>query len=171
MFSPRYAIGRRRENVGCLPRHQITQHRIAETLLAYTKVRGGVACDTPIDVVFSDYDVLQPDVLYFKGGRAQLVDLDRPIRLAPDLCVEVLSPSTEATDRGMTMQVFARYGVGEYGRPCRVIGRMPANRMKSAAVVKIGIFRRSATAQSRKSVFEPWTPCARHVLKCAAARS
>ncbi len=87
MFSPRYAIGRRRENVGCLPRHQITQHRIAETLLAYTKDHGGVACDTPIDVVFSDYDVLQPDVLYFKGGRAQLVDLDRPIRHAPDLCV------------------------------------------------------------------------------------
>ncbi len=69
-----------------------------------TKDHGGVACDTPIDVVFSDYDVLQPDVLYFKGGRAQLVDLDRPIRLAPDLCVEVLSPSTEATDRGTTIR-------------------------------------------------------------------
>ena len=30
------------------------------------------------------------------------------------LCVEVLSPSTAATDRGKKMQMFARYGVREY---------------------------------------------------------
>ncbi len=32
----------------------------------------------------------------------------------PDLCVEILSPSTEATDRGRKLQMFARYGVSEY---------------------------------------------------------
>jgi Uma2 family endonuclease len=36
------------------------------------------------------------------------------IRHAPDLCVEVLSPSTTVTDRGKKMQMFARYGVPEY---------------------------------------------------------
>jgi Uma2 family endonuclease len=36
------------------------------------------------------------------------------IRHAPDLCVEILSPSTEATGRGRKMQMFARYGVREY---------------------------------------------------------
>ena len=97
-----------------LLRHQITQHRIAEMLLAFTKDHGGVACDSPIDIVFSEYDVLQPDVVYFRRDRAHLVDLDRPIGQAPDLCVEVLSPSTEATDRGKKMQLFARYGVSEY---------------------------------------------------------
>lgn len=32
----------------------------------------------------------------------------------PDLVVEVLSPSTEATDRGKKLQTFARFGVPEY---------------------------------------------------------
>ncbi len=50
----------------------------------------------------------------FGPARAHLVDLDRAIRHAPDLCVEVLSPSTEATDRGRKLQMFARYGVPEY---------------------------------------------------------
>lgn len=36
------------------------------------------------------------------------------IRHAPDLCIEVLSPSTSGTDRGKKMQMFARYGVEAY---------------------------------------------------------
>lgn len=72
-------------------RHQITQHRVTEMLLAYAREHGGLAGDSPIDVVFSDYDVLQSDVVYFRRDRAHLVDLDRPIGDAPDLCVEVLS--------------------------------------------------------------------------------
>ena len=95
-------------------RHQLAQHRIAEMLVNYARERGGFAVPSPIDIVFSDYDVLQPDVVYFSPDRAHLVDLDRAIRHPPDLCVEVLSPSTETTDRGKKMQMFARYGVGEY---------------------------------------------------------
>ena len=97
-----------------ISRHQLVQHRIAEMLVNYAKERGGFAVPSPIDIVFSDYDVLQPDVVYFSPDRAHLVDLDRVIRHPPDLCAEVLSPSTEATDRGKKMQMFARYGVGEY---------------------------------------------------------
>jgi Uma2 family endonuclease len=36
------------------------------------------------------------------------------IRIAPDLCVEVLSPSTAKRDRGAKMQTFARFHVQEY---------------------------------------------------------
>jgi Uma2 family endonuclease len=43
-----------------------------------------------------------------------LIDLRKPIRVAPDLAVEVLSPRTATTDRGRKMQMFARYGVREY---------------------------------------------------------
>jgi Uma2 family endonuclease len=97
-----------------LPRHQIVRILLVEMLREYAKAHGGLALDSPIDIVFSDHDVLQPDVLYFTPSRAHLVDLDRVIRDAPDLCIEVLSPSTAATDRGKKMQMFARYGVGEY---------------------------------------------------------
>jgi len=97
-----------------LARHQVIQQNIVQVLVAYATKTGGFAVDSPIDIVFSDYDVLQPDVVFFSAAKRHLVDLDRVIRDAPDLCVEVLSPSTAATDRGKKMQMFARYGVGEY---------------------------------------------------------
>jgi Uma2 family endonuclease len=97
-----------------LPRHQIVQHLIASLLDAYAKRTGGFSVDSPIDIVFSEYDVLQPDVVFFSSGRRHLVHLDAPIRHPPDLCVEILSPSTQATDRGKKMQMYARYGVPEY---------------------------------------------------------
>jgi Uma2 family endonuclease len=97
-----------------LLKHQVVQHRVAEMLHRYADEHGGTAGDAPLDIVFSEYDVLQPDVVYFSPDRAHLVDLNRVIHDAPDLCVEVLSPSTAATDRGKKMQMFARYGVREY---------------------------------------------------------
>jgi Uma2 family endonuclease len=97
-----------------MPRHQRVQMRIAEWLDDYAESVGGFAVDAPIDIVFSEYNVLQPDVVFFGPVRAHLVDLDRTIRHAPDLCVEILSPSTEATDRGRKLQMFARFGVPEY---------------------------------------------------------
>jgi Uma2 family endonuclease len=97
-----------------MPRHQRVQIRIVEWLDGYAASVGGLVVDAPIDIVFSEYDVLQPDVVFFGASRAHLVDLDRPIRHAPDLCIEILSPSTEATDRGRKLQMFARYAVPEY---------------------------------------------------------
>ena len=97
-----------------MPRHQRVQIRLVEWLDDYVQSFAGFAVCAPIDIVFSEYDVVQPDVLFFGPARAHLVDLDRAIRHAPDLCVEILSPSTEATDRGRKMQMFARYGVPEY---------------------------------------------------------
>jgi Uma2 family endonuclease len=96
-----------------LPRHQIVGQLIADTLRDYAARQGGLFLVSPIDIVFSEYDVLQPDIVFFKADRRHLVNLDAVIRHAPDLCVEVLSPSTEEVDRGRKMQMFARYGVPE----------------------------------------------------------
>jgi len=97
-----------------IPRHQRVQIRLVEWLDEYAESVGGFTVDAPIDIVFSEYDVLQPDVVFFGPARAHLINLDRAIRHRPDLCVEILSPSTEATDRGRKLQMFARYGVPEY---------------------------------------------------------
>jgi len=97
-----------------LLKHQWAQHRVAEILYRYAADHGGVPGQAPLDVAFSDYDVLQPDVVYFTSAHAHFIDPSRVIRHSPDLCVEVLSPSTAATDRGKKMQMFARYQVPEY---------------------------------------------------------
>ena len=96
-----------------LPWHQIVHQRLVQTLLKHIESIGGVLIYSPVDIVFSDYDVLQPDIVYFRPDRTHLVDLDRVIRHPPDICIEVLSPSTEVSDRGKKMQMFARYGVAE----------------------------------------------------------
>ena len=97
-----------------IPLHQIAVHRFADLLRAYAHGHGGLVFLSPIDIVFSEFDVVEPDVVFFEHGRESLIDLKRAIRVAPDLAVEVLSPSTAGTDRGKKMQMLARYGVREY---------------------------------------------------------
>jgi Uma2 family endonuclease len=64
--------------------------------------------------VFSEYDVLQPDVVFFDAERRHRLDLRSAIRIVRNLVVEVLSRSTAARDRGRKRSVFAHYGVPEY---------------------------------------------------------
>lgn len=97
-----------------LPVHQIVADNIAQSLREYADAHGGIAITAPLDIVFSEYNVLQPDVVFFSAARRHLVKLREVIRDHPDLVVEVLSPSTEATDRGRKLQTFARFGVREY---------------------------------------------------------
>lgn len=97
-----------------LPRHQHVAAELFERFRSYTQRHGGRALISPIDIVFTDFDVLQPDIVFFHRSRAHSIDPDIPIRIPPDIAVEVLSPSTEATDRGKKMQAFARFGVREY---------------------------------------------------------
>jgi Uma2 family endonuclease len=68
----------------------------------------------PLDVVFSDFDVAEPDVLYVSAEREKLLGTDRNLSGAPDLVVEVLSPSTAHIDQGRKRWLYERYGVREY---------------------------------------------------------
>ena len=97
-----------------LPRHQFAVQAVFLLLHEHARTSGGVALAAPLDVVFDEYDVLQPDVLFFRAERRRLVRPDAVTRHAPDVAVEVLSPSTAAADRGRKMRTFARYGVPEY---------------------------------------------------------
>ena len=67
----------------------------------------------PIDVQLSEVDILQPDLVVIAPGRRRIV-APAKIMGAPDLVVEVLSPSTETTDRGTKKERYARGGVREY---------------------------------------------------------
>jgi Uma2 family endonuclease len=97
-----------------IPRHQVVADNIKRLLEKYADRHRGLSFISPIDIVFSEHDVVQPDVVLFAESRRHLVDFDAAIRHAPDLVVEVLSPSTSSNDRGRKMRMFARYGVREY---------------------------------------------------------
>ena len=59
------------------------------------------------------YTVLQPDILFVSKERQAELEKER-IEGAPDLVVEVLSPSTFHKDLRRKMAVYSRFGVQEY---------------------------------------------------------
>jgi len=96
------------------PRHQRVAWNIGDVLKGYERTAGGYMFAIPIDIVLSEYDVVQPDVVYFREARRHVIDMMAATRAAPDLAVEVLSRGTERRDRGRKLQMLARYGVPEY---------------------------------------------------------
>lgn len=73
----------------------------------------GEAFYAPFDVVFSDYDVVEPDLLYISNQRSSIIT-EKNIQGAPDLLVEVLSPGTRSRDRTLKRDLYERFGVLEY---------------------------------------------------------
>ncbi|MEW6228855.1 MAG: Uma2 family endonuclease, partial [Bacillota bacterium] len=63
-------------------------------------------------VVLSEYDVVQPDLLYVSRDRLSIIK-EANIWGAPDLVVEILSPSSTKWDREIKREVYARFGVRE----------------------------------------------------------
>ena len=68
---------------------------------------------SPFDVVLSDTDVVQPDLLFISNERADIITQDN-VRGAPDLVVEILSPTTADRDRTVKLDLYAAHGVKEY---------------------------------------------------------
>jgi Uma2 family endonuclease len=73
----------------------------------------GRVVQSPVGVVLDEEDGVQPDLIYVSRERASIIS-ERGIEGAPDLVVEVLSPSTEARDRGVKMRRYAVAGVAHY---------------------------------------------------------
>jgi Uma2 family endonuclease len=59
----------------------------------------------------NDYE---PDVVYFNKAKAAAFDSRQILFPAPDLAVEILSPSSEQNDRRLKMEDYAANGIAEY---------------------------------------------------------
>jgi Uma2 family endonuclease len=94
--------------------HQILSGQLHLAFHAYTRTHGGIVLYAPLDIVLTEYDVVQPDLLFFTAERAHLIDPRKVTRHAPDLAIEILSPSTASNDRGRKMKLLARHGLREY---------------------------------------------------------
>ena len=75
----------------------------------------GTAFVAPIDVILPQKlgDPVQPDIIVVRRESLHIID-ELNIRGAPDLLVEVLSPSNPAHDRSLKYELYAEAGVLEY---------------------------------------------------------
>ena len=78
-----------------------------------TENRLGKVYSAPFDVVLSDWDVVQPDLVFVSNERTGIIT-DANLQGAPDLVVEILSPSTAERDKTFKYALYAEHGVGEY---------------------------------------------------------
>ena len=86
-------------------------------VLLYTFVKErdlGTVFPAPCDVVLSNTDVVQPDLLFVSREREHILAGGDNVQGAPDLVVEILSPSTAARDRTLKRSLYARHGVREF---------------------------------------------------------
>lgn len=66
----------------------------------------------PFDVVLTDTDVVQPDLLFVSNERLDIITAAN-VQGAPDLVVEILSPSTSRLDRTRKRELYERHRVKE----------------------------------------------------------
>lgn len=73
---------------------------------------GEVFC-APMDVILSDMNICQPDVLFISRERTPIIT-EKNIQGPPDLVVEVLSEKTQDVDLMVKMKIYARFDIPQY---------------------------------------------------------
>jgi Uma2 family endonuclease len=80
---------------------QLARKRLARVLVS------------PLDVFLDEINVVQPDLLVVSEDRKKLI-ARRGVVGAPDLVVEVISPSKPAQDLVLKRHLYERFGIAEY---------------------------------------------------------
>ena len=98
-----------------VPSHQRVLWNLVAAFAPYLQANPvGLAFMAPLDVVLSNVDVVEPDLLYVARERLEIVT-DTHVAGAPDLAVEIVSPSSRKRDRNhQATPPLDRYGVVEY---------------------------------------------------------
>jgi Uma2 family endonuclease len=68
----------------------------------------------PYDVVFSNFDVVEPDLLYLSNERMAEVVTPQHVRGAPEIVIEIGSPGTRKRDETIKKRLYERSGLSEY---------------------------------------------------------
>jgi len=95
---------------------------------------------SPTDVYLDEFDVVQPGLMW-NSRESQCVQVgDAYFRGAPDLVIEVLSPSTALRDKGAKFRLYEKHGVGEYWMADAVAKYVEVWRRDGDKFVRYGVF-------------------------------
>ncbi len=101
--------------IGLTPntKHQKIVGEIMFLFMTVAKQKQGKAFVAPTEVYLDEFNIYEPDIVYLAPNSNCAVTEKRLVN-APDLVVEVLSPSTAKYDRGTKFQAYQEHGVDEY---------------------------------------------------------
>lgn len=91
--------------------HQMIIINLISLMLSVHNRLGRLYC-APFDVVLTEHDVVQPDLLFVSSERLNIIT-SANVQGAPDLVIEILSPSTSRIDRTRKRELYERHGVKE----------------------------------------------------------
>jgi len=96
-------------------RHQQIQGDLFALMWNYLEAHPiGRVFTSRLDVVFSRFDVIEPDIMYLSHERAGDVLTKANLQGAPELVIEIGSPSTRQRDETIKRHLYERSGVSEY---------------------------------------------------------
>lgn len=94
--------------------HQIVLNEINFGILNFLKKHSiGKVLIAPVDVHFSSQNILQPDILFIKNENLSRIKT-KGLYGAPDVIIEILSPSTSSFDNDDKKMIYERFDVQEY---------------------------------------------------------
>ena len=94
--------------------HQTVVMELGFQMRAFVKENDlGWVYVAPFDVLFTDTDVVQPDIMFISREREHILT-PANVQGAPDLIVEILSPSSSTKDWRNKRELYASHGVREY---------------------------------------------------------
>jgi Uma2 family endonuclease len=92
-------------------KHQWVSHNLDMSLGSFVTNNGlGQVLVAPLDVRLSEDTAVQPDLIFVSNARLGIIQ-ENFIAGAPDLVVEILSPSTAAHDRATKLRLYAEAAV------------------------------------------------------------
>lgn len=95
--------------------HQFRSNQLTFRMTAHVEARSlGVVLAAPVDVLLPGQAVpVEPDIVFVSAARRHLLG-QQNIEGAPDLVVEVLSPSNWPYDRNTKFKLYQSVGIPEY---------------------------------------------------------
>ena len=128
--------------------HQITSGRLFLRMTLFVDERNlGIVLDAPMDVVLSDHDTVEPDLLFISNERMGII-ATLNIQGAPDLVVEIHSPSTAQRDLTTKRELYARHGVKEYWPINPVARTVTVLLLRDSDYVEAGVYKEGDTVTS-----------------------
>ena len=95
------------------PKHSYTDRQLSFVLSEHINANDLGALFGDVDTIFGEYDVRRPDLIYFAKSRLHLVG-EKAMEGPPDLCVEIISPSSSAIDRTAKFKQYEKGKVTHY---------------------------------------------------------